>query len=215
MTRSILSPIRLCWRPSRPNRHRLGLSGDRVRLGFLTHAQRRRSSDRKTRTATGRNQRVTRGLNVPVLIKRRLGTHWQTISESILWLPERNEEDTGWTCMNQHGHGLSGKHKCKVEPLEIVSHGKDKLDKVFVRQETSSDTDKWVREYVSKKTWYYRYHNTTQFKASDRIKYCMLLATTCICSGSKIRSWSTACTCERRPGSNVRSRYLMYLEIKH
>lgn len=83
-----------------------------------------------------------------------------------MWLPERNEEDTGWTRLakTNTGHGLSGKNKYKVESLEIVSHRKDKLDKVVVRQETSSDTDKWVREDVSKKKWY---HNTIQFKVSE------------------------------------------------
>ncbi len=55
-------------------------------------------------------------------------------SESVLWMPERNEEDTGWV-RPKDKEVSSAQNKVKTDPLATVKQRKDLLVKTLVRQD--------------------------------------------------------------------------------
>ena len=67
-------------RPGRRNGHRIVFPETRSDEVFWLYDQRRGSSDPTTRTATGRGQRVTSGLNVPVLILVLIGESFSCLT---------------------------------------------------------------------------------------------------------------------------------------
>ena len=76
------------------------------------------------------------------------GGDGQDTSESVLWMPERNEEDTGWV-RPKDKEVVSTQNKVKSDPLTTVKQRKDLLVKTLVRKDNFGDTDKWLREEVN------------------------------------------------------------------
>ena len=62
-------------------------------------------------------------------------------SESVLWMSERNEQDTGWV-RPKDKEVDNTQNKVKDDPLATVKQRKDLFVKTLVRQDNFGDSDK-------------------------------------------------------------------------
>jgi hypothetical protein len=76
----------------------------------------------------------------------------QDTSESVLWMLERNEEDTGWV-RPKDKEVASAQNKVWANPLPTEKQRKDLLVKKLVKKDNFGDADKWLREQVKDSTW--------------------------------------------------------------
>jgi len=80
------------------------------------------------------------------------GSGSRTSDKPILCLPERNEEDTGWT-RDDGSKSPTGRNKLTVEDMTRVLKHKELLWKEVAKNEQTSLVDRWLWDHIKPERW--------------------------------------------------------------